>query len=421
MKIEDQIQSLSPKERNKLVLALKNAGHLNVPLSMVAHVESNRPSEEILSQARETLPAHMVPDRIEIWDALPKLPNGKTDRAQLKATVSDRKAPPATAPCESLETLRGIWSEILGIEEIFDDDDFFELGGDSLLSISVVSKARSSGLSLIPSDLFDFPQLKALAARVSDLSDGADSEVTNGTILASQSQQAGRKTFLLNANRRMLDLLNESLQTPRDLKLITLHWDALGSELNKRIESIGEEFLSVIMQEQPQGPYSIGGFSMGAVTAHEVARQLMAMGHEVDDLVLIDPPENPALFLSTLSKNDGFTPALDERITTSKWITWIGVLSVGRFCRMLGVNVPKSLRARYIRANYFWAASKYKIPRIGVEPIVVRRKNGNAGTIWAPTDKSKKIIEFQCSHHDFHRNEDILRKWTASLAEELDM
>src|SRR5258705_9985951 len=92
--------------------------------------------EQALTQA---LPSHMVPGAYVLLDALPLTHNGKLDRAALPApdaTSIDEHVEPAT-PTEAL--LAQIWCDVLGVERVGVHDDFFRLGGDSILSLQVVA------------------------------------------------------------------------------------------------------------------------------------------------------------------------------------------------------------------------------------------------------------------------------------------
>ncbi|MBV9774972.1 MAG: AMP-binding protein, partial [Gemmatimonadetes bacterium] len=123
---------------------------------------------ELREHLRGRLPAYMVPSAFVVLDALPLTPNGKLDRRALPAPEGrsggeDSFVAPAS-PAEA--TLAEIWRELLRVERVGIHDDFFELGGDSILSIQVVSRARQAGLHLTPRQLFENPTVAALAAVV---------------------------------------------------------------------------------------------------------------------------------------------------------------------------------------------------------------------------------------------------------------
>ncbi|MDJ0382275.1 non-ribosomal peptide synthetase [Streptomyces sp. G-G2] len=109
------------------------------------------------------LPEYMVPAVVIALDALPLMVNGKLDRKALPApelTVSDGRAP-ATAREELLCTL---FAEVLGVEKVGADQSFFELGGDSIASIQLISRARKAGLRFTPRDVFTHKTVEAVAA-----------------------------------------------------------------------------------------------------------------------------------------------------------------------------------------------------------------------------------------------------------------
>jgi amino acid adenylation domain-containing protein/non-ribosomal peptide synthase protein (TIGR01720 family) len=143
------------------------------PARLVAHVvPAPGATAPALSGLREflarSLPAHMLPDAAVVLAAMPLTGNGKLDRAALPAPADDerpatRYVPPRT-PVEA-ELVR-IWSEALGVERVGVEDNFFGLGGDSILSIQVVSRARRAGLATTSKDVFLHQTVAELATVV---------------------------------------------------------------------------------------------------------------------------------------------------------------------------------------------------------------------------------------------------------------
>jgi amino acid adenylation domain-containing protein/non-ribosomal peptide synthase protein (TIGR01720 family) len=115
------------------------------------------------------LPEYMVPSAFVVLGEIPLTVNGKVDRAALPEPESgpDQRAEyvPPNGPMET--ALAGIWADVLGVERVGADDNFFELGADSILSIQVVARARQAGLSLTTKQLFLHQTIASLAPHVS--------------------------------------------------------------------------------------------------------------------------------------------------------------------------------------------------------------------------------------------------------------
>ncbi|MEV7615019.1 amino acid adenylation domain-containing protein [Streptomyces sp. NPDC089799] len=127
-------------------------------------------TEAVRAAATAALPAPMVPAHFVTLDALPLTPGGKTDLRALPAPEVRRTAAAPAAPAPAVgregreERLRGIFAAVLGLDGVGADEDFFGLGGDSILSMSVVSRARKAGITIGPRDVFEHRTPAALAA-----------------------------------------------------------------------------------------------------------------------------------------------------------------------------------------------------------------------------------------------------------------
>ncbi|MBQ1041225.1 MULTISPECIES: non-ribosomal peptide synthetase/MFS transporter [unclassified Micromonospora] len=122
---------------------------------------------------KDTLPEYMVPAAFVTLDALPLTPNGKLDRKALPAPVVTREASvELVEPRDDTErALAAIWSEVLGVDTLGIDDDFFDLGGHSMLATQVVAKIRKAelgGRAVGVMDLFQQRTIRDLAAFISD-------------------------------------------------------------------------------------------------------------------------------------------------------------------------------------------------------------------------------------------------------------
>jgi amino acid adenylation domain-containing protein/non-ribosomal peptide synthase protein (TIGR01720 family) len=129
-------------------------------------------SKELREFIKTKLPEYMAPSAFAQLDALPLTPNGKVDRRALPALNgsqhdSQDSSEVARAPRNRVEEiLAGVWSQVLGVKQVGIHDDFFEMGGDSILSIQVVGKANQQGLRVTPKHIFQHPTIAELAAVV---------------------------------------------------------------------------------------------------------------------------------------------------------------------------------------------------------------------------------------------------------------
>ncbi len=130
---------------------------------LVAYVVATVATAELRAWLQRDLPDYMVPSAFVTLDALPLSRNGKVDRQALPEPAAEPATgylPPRT---EAERVLADVWAEVLGVPAVGIEDNYFELGGDSILSIQVVSRARRHGLALTPRDLFAHQTVAALA------------------------------------------------------------------------------------------------------------------------------------------------------------------------------------------------------------------------------------------------------------------
>ncbi|MBO0853965.1 MAG: amino acid adenylation domain-containing protein [Nocardia sp.] len=137
--------------------------------------------DDVKSALGEALPSYMVPAAFVVLDALPLNVNGKLDRKALPEP--EFETGPFRAPTTRTEQiLTEVFTELLGVESIGIDDDFFGLGGNSILSIQLVSRAKARGVSFGARDVFERPTIAGLAS-VSTLGSGAELELPTGPLL----------------------------------------------------------------------------------------------------------------------------------------------------------------------------------------------------------------------------------------------
>ncbi|WP_084531884.1 non-ribosomal peptide synthetase [Nocardia miyunensis] len=137
--------------------------------------------EDVKAAVGQGLPSYMVPAVVMVIDHVPLTPLGKVDRKALPAPDFRAEATGGRAPSTPREeVLAGLFAEVLGLPSVGVDDSFFALGGDSIISIQLVSRAKAAGLGLNARDVFERKTVAALAAIATDVTDAGVRELPGG-------------------------------------------------------------------------------------------------------------------------------------------------------------------------------------------------------------------------------------------------
>ena len=236
------------------------------------------------------LPEYMVPSAVLTLDSLPLTANRKVDRRALPAPGAVRGEEGYVAPRNRLEaTLAGIWAAVLGTERVGVRDGFFDLGGHSLLAVRLVSRVeRELGARLPLHAVFR----GATVERMAEMMESHAAGETPPRIVPLRAGSGGRPFFFVHAvDGHVLSYIALSRRMRSTRPLYGVQAPGVdGGEPVSRLEELAAAHLTAIRAVQPRGPYALGGWSMGAVVAWEMARRLEAEGERVDVLVMLDPP-----------------------------------------------------------------------------------------------------------------------------------
>ncbi|MEA2695279.1 MAG: hypothetical protein QOJ16_4666, partial [Acidobacteriota bacterium] len=187
------------------VLARRDDGRAPRLVAYVAPAELS--VSTLRSALAESLPDYMVPAAWVFLAALPLNPNGKVDRRALPAPAPERPALDSAyvAPRGRVEEiLTEVWAEVLRLPRVGIEDNFFALGGDSILTIQVVARCRERGVEVAPQQIFRHQTVAALAAAVSTVSTPPPplaARVVPEEYPLSPAQQGMLMVVLLSANR----------------------------------------------------------------------------------------------------------------------------------------------------------------------------------------------------------------------------
>jgi thioesterase domain-containing protein/acyl carrier protein len=249
---------------------------------------------------------------------LPRLAVTTLDPEAL-ARLNDAPAPPPEArafdtggeasdpPQTDLErTIAGYWQDLLGVARVGRSDSFFDLGGHSLIAVRLFAQIRRAfGADFPISTLFEAPTVAALAALIEARTGRGQGAAPQAAPAASrprfthlvpmhQGEGGPGQPFYLVAGMfgNVLNLRHLAQLLGGDRPFYGLQARGLLGEdaPHRTLPEAAAAMIAEIRQVQPTGPYLIGGFSGGGLTAWEMARQLTAAGEAVTGLVLLDTP-----------------------------------------------------------------------------------------------------------------------------------
>ncbi|HEX5885058.1 MAG TPA: alpha/beta fold hydrolase, partial [Pyrinomonadaceae bacterium] len=252
-----------------------------------ARRSSDQSAPDLRGWLRERLPEYMVPSAFVMLAELPLTPNGKVDRKALPAIDDSR---PETvelylAPRDMVEfQLVKLWEELLPVRPIGVRDNFFALGGHSLVAVRLALQIEQELGKKIPiRAVFHAATIERLA--------GLLREGTVKTPRLVQLRSGSKLPFICvhPAGGSISNYLNlaQHLDPDQPLYAIASGMDE-DEPVHETIEAMAADYVGAIRDARIEGPYLLGGWSMGGVVAFEMARQLRAEGEEVAGLSLID-------------------------------------------------------------------------------------------------------------------------------------
>lgn len=251
---------------------------------------------EISRLLRQRLPAYMIPCRFIGMPSLPLTPNGKIDRAALPdpSEVLDApdRNPRVTQPRTDTEAcVYRIWSEVLSRNNIALDDDFFDLGGQSILAVRICDRIHRTLMVDLPvSALLDQRTIGELSAHIDGLLKGS---VTHSRTSVVPIQPNGTYPAIfcvagVGGNPLTFLDLAEALGPQQPFYALE-HQGVDGKRRpHDSIEAMAQAFVRDIQAVQSAGPYILAGYSDGGLAAYEAARQMIEAGEDVPLLILLD-------------------------------------------------------------------------------------------------------------------------------------
>jgi amino acid adenylation domain-containing protein len=384
-----------PSVREAVVLAREDQpGHKQ----LVAYIELKKGQtvtvDDLRNLTKQHLAPYMEPRTFMIMEQFPLTSNGKLDRKALPVPEWNlsEKAEGYVAPTTPLEQqLVTICEELLGVSPIGIRDNFFYIGGDSLMAARFFDRiGQTIGKKIPLSVFFAGATIENVARALQQDEPQEEAQLPKG-LVAVQKGGSKRPFFYLHGEWKggafYTQDIAKALGSEQPFYLMDPY--PLGeSEMPPSMEEVAASHIEMMRSVQPEGPYQLGGYCNGALVAYEIARQLHAAGQKVDLLLLIDPdaPAQERWLLRLLERAGAFT-GMDRKRQLEAFFFIGHVYRYARFPRyrhrylaeLLGMVDPDE--SNHEAGSKLAAASmaaSFRLKLLGLLPDMKKLLRGNA-------------------------------------------
>jgi thioesterase domain-containing protein/acyl carrier protein len=231
----------------------------------------------------------MLPSSFVLMKELPRTSSGKVDRRALPAPAAAGTERELIEPRDSVEReLASIWREVLGTERVGVRDNFFEVGGHSLMAVRLMARVQQQfGRELPLATLFHAATIEALADL---LRQSAEPPLWSPLVPVQTGGTRSPLFFVHPIGGQVLCYRELARRLGTDQPFYGLQAPPLAEVggQSHSIEAMAAHYVEAVRSVRPEGPYFLGGWSFGGVAAFEMAQQLRAQGHEVRLLAMLD-------------------------------------------------------------------------------------------------------------------------------------
>lgn len=275
-----------PGVRQAVVVAVGDAANKQLVAYLAAETDA---TEVMVREYLEIkLPRYMVPAVIMLLPELPMTPGGKLDSNALPDVIVSKEhhlVPPSN---HLEEVLCEVWKQLFN-REVGIDDDFFELGGFSLMIMDMIVRASHYGVAITPAQVIRSGTIRRLADALSD--------IHREEILVQLSHGEGTPLFIVHSTPG--DVMGYAhLASIIGAVRPVYGLESLGltdpDNAHTTVEQMASAYIQAMKRVQPQGPYDIAGWCYGGMVASEMAIQLQDAGEKLGSVILIETPTSDA-------------------------------------------------------------------------------------------------------------------------------
>lgn len=425
LEIEGALTGLQTIKEAAVVAVDDDRGDKKLVAYIVTENSTTITRRQLRQDLAKTLPEFMLPDTFVKLDHMPLNANGKTDRGSLPAPESGRPewGPAYTAPQSRMETaLTKVWQDLLAVSPIGVDDNFFDLGGHSLLAARMTDRVEARlGVRIGMAHLFSAQTVREMAGLIErgDVGAGWSPVVTlqpDGELIpffCVHGMTGDVLWFAELAGRMGPDRPVYGIQS--------LGLDGVQDPIDN-LEAMASLYILEMRAIQPNGPYFIGGASLGGVIVMEMAQQLRATGLDVGAVVIFDttPPDqrlDPRFALSAPRKFGRFSRNFP------RWLQGMARKNPTEVGQRLGRKVKAGLqrlglgrktpRSAADRLDYTGELADYRIRVI--------EANSRANRSYTLKPYSGRTLLFRASQRPLMSFQDPADGWQALVGDPLDV
>lgn len=384
--IEEKLQKVDKVKECTVVTQEYRPGDLRI-VAFYSTASKEKVSDRVFREVlTKNLPQYMIPSHFVYMEEIPKTLNGKIDKKSLpkiqakielkEESLSNLKAftQAENTDCDVKAHLRKLWANSIGVEKIEDEDNFFDLGGNSIIAVGLFSQINQDfGLNL---NLATLVTSKNFVTFANDVSRQVNKQPLNFNGLEVKHIAGVFKSVvsLSNAGKlnpvfcfhgvggNILNYLPLVEMAKGQRPFIAIQSASLDGMISphKKLEEMAKFYINEMKLVQPEGPYLLAGGSMGGLIAFEVARQLEELGEHVERIIMFDT-FGPRFKLKNYNENSLLKNNLVKK--AKSLFSRIGYLfntfEYHAF-RLFGFNIPLRILLREVEMSNYKALWSYR-------------------------------------------------------------
>ncbi|MBS0350165.1 MAG: amino acid adenylation domain-containing protein, partial [Proteobacteria bacterium] len=390
-------------------------------------VHMKGPAEMIKDELKTLLPDYMIPNKVVILDKMPLTVNGKIDFKELQNMDIKLVRREYIAPRTDVEQkIYKIWINELKNNEISINDDFFELGGNSIIALGIVYKINNLfNISLPLQILFEAPTIEKIAFKIT----GENVSIFSRLI---PLQKKGSKNPIycwpgLGGYCMNLKSLAKAIGESQPFYGIQAYGVNNDEIPYSSVGKMAIEDIKIIKQKQASGPYILCGYSFGARVAFETAYQLEQTGDIIENLFLI-APGSPIMQRNVENDNQDQISYNNKIYLTILFSVFMGNIESSALDKCLKVvkdeesfinfiiNKKKQLTTQLVKKiinivsiNYTFKYTFKELneKRLKTPITIIKAKGDDYSFIETMTSKNFDIIEFEADHYHILKKQNV--------------